>query len=85
MQKGLCIHLVQVVHTNQHLLSVTLFVLMQKKQRRGRTSKTLISKGYLKTEATGYFGKLTFAAVKAFQKDNKLKDDGIVGKVTKTF
>lgn len=47
--------------------------------------KTLISKGYLKTEATGYFGKLTFAAVKAFQKDNKLKDDGIVGKVTKNL
>lgn len=47
--------------------------------------KTLISKGYLKSEATGYFGKLTFAAVKAFQKDNKLKDDGIVGKVTKNL
>jgi peptidoglycan hydrolase-like protein with peptidoglycan-binding domain len=47
--------------------------------------KTLISKGYLKAGATGYFGKLTFAAVKAFQKDNKLKDDGIVGKVTKNL
>lgn len=47
--------------------------------------KTLISKGYLKTEATGYFGKLTFAAVKAFQKDNKLKPDGLVGKVTKNL
>lgn len=45
--------------------------------------KTLISKGYLKADATGYFGKLTFAAVKAFQKDKKIKSDGVVGKDTK--
>ncbi len=43
----------------------------------------LIAQGYLKAKATGYFGKLTFAAVKAFQKDHKLPVTGFVGKLTR--
>lgn len=38
--------------------------------------------GYLKVNATGYFGSLTSKAVKAFQKDNGLWADGIAGKNT---
>lgn len=44
----------------------------------------LISLGYLKTNATGYYGSATFAAVKAFQQDNGLKADGIAGNETQT-
>lgn len=44
----------------------------------------LISLGYLKTTATGYYGSATFAAVKAFQQDNGLKADGIAGNETQT-
>lgn len=45
--------------------------------------RILISKGYLGAKYdTGYFGSLTFEAVKKFQKANKLTVDGIVGKNT---
>lgn len=38
--------------------------------------------GYYKDKIDGKFGSLTFAAVRAFQKDNKLEVDGIVGNQT---
>lgn len=38
--------------------------------------------GYLKANATGYFGSDTEAAVKAFQKRNKLAQDGKIGPAT---
>ena len=44
--------------------------------------KLLISAGYLKTDATGFFGTATAAAVRAFQKDHGLTADGIVGAST---
>lgn len=44
--------------------------------------KRLKALGYLSASATGYFGDQTDAAVKAFQKQNKLSVDGKVGKVT---
>lgn len=34
--------------------------------------------------ADGYFGKRTLAVVKAFQKEKRLKDDGVIGQVTWT-
>lgn len=45
--------------------------------------KQLKKLGYMK-DVTGYFGELTEAAVKAFQKRNSLGQDGIAGKVTMT-
>ena len=45
----------------------------------------LISKGYLKSSASGHFGPATFAAVKAFQKDNGLSSVGTVGPKTATI
>ena len=42
----------------------------------------LIQKGYLKGSADGIFGKMTAAAVTAFQKANNLTADGIAGKQT---
>jgi len=42
----------------------------------------LISIGYLKDKATGYFGKNTLAAVIKFQKDNRISANGIVGTAT---
>ncbi len=42
----------------------------------------LIVLGYLDDKADGIFGKLTLAAVKAYQKDQEIKVDGIVGPVT---
>ena len=44
--------------------------------------KRLRTLGYLKSSATGYFGSDTEAAVKAFQKKNKLTQDGKVGAAT---
>ena len=44
--------------------------------------KLLIAAGYLKTDATGFFGTATAAAVRAFQKDHGLTADGIVGAST---
>lgn len=38
--------------------------------------------GYLKADATGYFGSETLSAVLAFQKANYLKQDGVVGNST---
>ena len=43
----------------------------------------LQSKGYLNSEPTGYFGLLTFKAVKDFQKDNNISPTGYVGPVTR--
>jgi len=45
--------------------------------------KRLIALGYLDAKATGYFGKQTSAAVKAFQRMVSLTPDGIVGESTK--
>ena len=45
--------------------------------------KKLIELGYLDGKADGVFGRKTAAAVKAFQKDNKLTADGVAG--TKTL
>lgn len=45
--------------------------------------KQLVSCGYMKEKnTTGYFGSITLAAVKSFQKDSGLKADGIAGKQT---
>lgn len=44
----------------------------------------LINLGYLTTNATGYYGSATYAAVMAFQKANGLKEDGIAGNDTQT-
>ena len=45
--------------------------------------RLLIIKGYLGSRYdTGYFGSLTYNAVKQFQKNNNLKADGIVGEDT---
>ena len=46
--------------------------------------KRLIELGYLDTEATGFFGTATAAAVRAFQKDAGLSADGIAGAQTLT-
>ena len=43
----------------------------------------LIELDYLKGSSTGYFGTETEAAVKKFQQNNKLTDDGKVGRLTK--
>ena len=45
----------------------------------------LIELGYLDTDATGFFGTATAAAVRAFQKDQGLTADGIVGAETLTM
>src|SRR4051812_21639225 len=39
----------------------------------------LNSHGYLGVSATGYFGPMTRSAVMAFQKENGLRADGVVG------
>lgn len=44
--------------------------------------KLLISAGYLKTDATGFFGAATASAVRAFQKKCGLTADGIAGAAT---
>ena len=46
--------------------------------------KRLIELNYLDTEATGFFGTATAAAVRAFQKDAGLSADGIAGAQTLT-
>lgn len=46
--------------------------------------QNLVKLGYLCGEADGKFGKQTEAAVRSFQKDNGLKEDGIAGSVTQT-
>jgi peptidoglycan hydrolase-like protein with peptidoglycan-binding domain len=42
----------------------------------------LIKLGYLKAKSTGYYGSSTYAAVKAFQKANKITQTGIVSTAT---
>ena len=42
----------------------------------------LIDLGYMKGSATGYYGDVTFAAVKAFQKAHGLSVDGVAGRAT---
>ncbi|MGL5065222.1 MAG: peptidoglycan-binding protein, partial [Microcoleus sp.] len=44
--------------------------------------KTLKQVGYFRGRATGFYGSITVAAVRKFQKDNNLKVDGIVGPQT---
>lgn len=44
--------------------------------------KRLIALGYMTGSATGYYGDVTYAAVKAFQKANSLTVDGVAGKAT---
>ncbi len=44
--------------------------------------KALISLGYLTPPADGIFGPTTKSAVESFQKENKLTQDGVVGKLT---
>ncbi|MEK7129158.1 MAG: peptidoglycan-binding protein [Patescibacteria group bacterium] len=45
--------------------------------------KLLIAQGFLNAEATGYFGKLTEAAVKSYQTKNGISSIGIVGPATR--
>ncbi|MGI6161457.1 MAG: peptidoglycan-binding domain-containing protein [Christensenellales bacterium] len=44
--------------------------------------EALVKLGYLESEPNGFFGAGTLAAVKKFQLDNGLLDDGIVGSAT---
>ena len=46
--------------------------------------QALIALGYLEGDADGIFGKNTETAVKAFQKENGLTDDGIAGAQTQS-
>lgn len=43
----------------------------------------LVSKGYLTDTPTGYYGNKTVAAVKAFQKANKIDPTGVAGPLTR--
>lgn len=45
----------------------------------------LIQGGYLKATPTGYFGTLTFGAVKKFQADNAIETTGFVGPLTRAM
>lgn len=47
-----------------------------------RVQQRLGELGYFKGPSTGYYGKITRKAVKDFQRNNNLKDDGIVGPQT---
>ena len=44
--------------------------------------QVLADKGYFSVTPTGYYGAITEAAVKAYQKDNGLARDGIAGPIT---
>ncbi|MFA9457618.1 peptidoglycan-binding protein [Halalkalibacter sp. AB-rgal2] len=44
--------------------------------------KILKEQGYFRTDVTGYFGRVTEAAVRDFQRDMNIKVDGIVGPQT---
>lgn len=43
----------------------------------------LIDRGYMRGNATGYFGLVTFQAVREFQRDNKIITTGFVGPLTR--
>ncbi len=43
----------------------------------------LIQEGYLKTPATGYFGRATYASVQMFQRSNGIPPTGYVGPLTR--
>jgi peptidoglycan hydrolase-like protein with peptidoglycan-binding domain len=45
--------------------------------------ESLYNKGYLKVNPTGFFGTLTFEAVKKYQKDNNIPQTGFVGNMTR--
>lgn len=47
-----------------------------------KLQKRLIELGYMKVEATGYYGEKTAEAVKAFQRRASLEADGIAGEAT---
>ena len=47
-----------------------------------RLQQRLGELGYFKGPSTGYYGQITRKAVKQFQRNNELKDDGIVGPQT---
>ena len=51
----------------------------------GPCREKLIEKGYLTGKADHIYGKRTRAAVRAFQEDNGLRVDGIVGPETPCF
>ena len=57
-----------------------------KKNSQGEAAKTVQARlkelGYFKSRVDGKFGNLSVSALKAFQKDNGLKDDGVAGKST---
>ena len=44
--------------------------------------RMLLDLGYMDVEATGYFGSLTDAGVRAFQRKKGLKQDGLAGRMT---
>jgi len=54
-----------------------------KKNEVTKLQKFLYKNGYLKTAPTGYFGQLTFDAVKSFQSQNNISSIGSVGPVTR--
>lgn len=49
----------------------------------GRLQDFLISKGYLNSESTGYFGTLTFSAVQKYQSAQNFINSGYVGPLTR--
>lgn len=50
-----------------------------------KLQQKLIDLGYLSTNATGYYGSATYAAVTAFQKAHNLAADGIAGSATQSM
>ena len=62
------------------------FELGDRSLRVGDIQRRLMELGYMElTETTGYYGEVTAAAVKLFQRANKLKQDGIAGPATLTL
>jgi peptidoglycan hydrolase-like protein with peptidoglycan-binding domain len=48
-----------------------------------RLQAFLIARGYLHTNATGFYGPQTFSAIKRFQKDNGILSIGLAGPITR--